>query len=487
MRALRFSLTIGCLLVIVGIALGEILLVQNDVPTIQEAIYAAVNGDTVLVGDGIWSGNGNRDIDFMGKAIVVMSENGPGNCIIDCGGGWSNHHRGFYFHRGEDSTSVVKGFTIRNGYTDYGGGILCSGSSPTITGNNITGNTCGNISIGGSGGGIHCGSGSPTIVGNTIGGNFAMDRGGGIYCSSGSSTIKNNTITGNSVYYFSGGGIYCGGSTVIVGNTISGNRAGALVSGYNSGGGGIYCSEFVVIEDNIIVANSTGQYGNGGGIHCYNNSSPLIRGNTIESNSTSEAGGGIYLRKKSHPRIENNRILDNEAITGGGLYCSRESDPSIEGNVITGNLSDWGGGGIYFFYSSPTLKSNTIVNNTAVWYGGGIYCDSGSSPTITNSILWGDSPGEIYVYSGNPVVTYSDVAGGWTGEGNIQRNPRFVDPQNGDYHLKFISPCIDAGDPDYVPEPGETDIDGEARIMRARIDMGSDEVPYPHYLIPAQW
>ena len=85
-----------------------------------------------------------------------------------------------------------------------------------------------------------------------------------------------------------------------------------------------------------------------------------------------------------------------------------------------------------------------------------------SSPTLANCILWGDSPEEIYVYDSTPVITYSDVQGGWSGPGNINTDPCFADPCNGDYHLKsqagrwepssqtwvqdaVTSPCIDAG------------------------------------------
>jgi len=90
----------------------------------------------VLVADGTYVGDGNRDIDFLGKAIVVMSENGPEVTIIDCQGAG----RGFLFHSGEDTTSVIQRFTIQNGYASgtnphnsgSGGAIFCDNSSPTI-------------------------------------------------------------------------------------------------------------------------------------------------------------------------------------------------------------------------------------------------------------------------------------------------------------------------------------------------------------------
>ncbi|MCH8274597.1 MAG: hypothetical protein IH851_07395, partial [Armatimonadetes bacterium] len=80
-------------------AYADILRVPSQYATIQDAIDAAVNSDTVLVEDGIYTGAGNKNLDFGGKLIEVISENGPDNCIIDC----ENDGRGFYFHSGETS------------------------------------------------------------------------------------------------------------------------------------------------------------------------------------------------------------------------------------------------------------------------------------------------------------------------------------------------------------------------------------------------
>jgi len=179
-------------------------------------------GDTVLVADGTYTGDGNRDIDFGGRAIMVMSENGPEVTIIDCEGSEVDQHRGFYFRFGEDLSSVVQGFTIKNGYAPYGGGICCYMSSPTITGNIIVEN-----SSTGNGGGIMCHtSSSPTISNNIITGNRANNDGGGINCANSYPIITNNTIIGNWAVSH-GGGIHGVGRAVpIITNSIFwGNNA----------------------------------------------------------------------------------------------------------------------------------------------------------------------------------------------------------------------------------------------------------------------
>jgi predicted outer membrane repeat protein len=100
--------------------------------TIQKGIDEAVNGDTVLVADGTYSGTGNFDIKFWGKQITVQSVNGPTTCIIDC----NDLGRAFLLDWGETIDSVLDGFTILDGNTNgtyaYGGGILCQGAYPII-------------------------------------------------------------------------------------------------------------------------------------------------------------------------------------------------------------------------------------------------------------------------------------------------------------------------------------------------------------------
>jgi opacity protein-like surface antigen len=186
-------------------ALAAAIHVPGDYRTIQAAIDAASDGDTVVVADGTYAGSGNKDIDFKGKELTVQSENGPEHCIIDCGG----EGRGFYFHSGELEDAVVAGFTITNGRTsDYGGGIYIANSSPTITHCIIENNRVIGNSNNSHGGGIYLGNGAcPTIANCVIVRNTSDYQGGGIYCYNANPIITNCTITRNTAA--NGGGLYC--------------------------------------------------------------------------------------------------------------------------------------------------------------------------------------------------------------------------------------------------------------------------------------
>ena len=388
-----------------GVVVGGNIYIPADYSTIQAGIDAASDGDFVIVSGGTYTGAGNRDIDFTGKAITVMAETGrSGAAVVDCEGAG----RGFLFQGGEDSLSVLEGMTIINGSAEKGGGIYCILSSPVIR-NNI------------------------------VDGNSAERDGGGIYCFNSSATMTGNTISGNTNYSL-GAGIYCEGSLpVIHGNTLSGNRA------YD--------------------------YGGGGGIGI-NDSQVEISDNSIIDNYSSESGGGIWIQGYSQVIVVKNVISGNESSEGGGIYC--QAPVEFQNNSITGN-SGWRAGGVYLVGANElSFINNTVSENITDSEGGGIYCGTNSSPIITNTIVWGnEAPGgdQIYCSGGIPVVTFCDVGGGWTGEGNIDADPLFVDPETGDFHLTDSSPCIDVGTDTGV----YNDIDGDTRPQGPGFDIGSDE------------
>jgi hypothetical protein len=386
---------------------------------------------------------------------------------------------------------LTNGYASGSGEDIKGGAIYCFNSSPTISGNTISGNAAGNMFHGGYGGGIACYvSSSPTIRGNIIRENSVGGFGGGIYCHNYSNPlIIGNIICGNSASSMygdaSGGGIYClASSLTIAGNSISENTA-------KNTGGGICSSSNDIINDNIISRNSvlSIEDGHGGGISCVNNT--IISGNIISENTSAFYGGGIDCRGGS-PSVAGNTIRGNEAEFGGGIYTGvAQASPNIRGNIISENIAHLRGGGICCgSNSSPTIISNTLNENISNLNGGGIYCGGGSNPSINcntisensayagggiycssfvnpsntmlvNSILWENSPQEIYVETGsNLQATYSDIQGGYTGTGNINAYPAFVDTAQGDYRLQWGSPCIDSGDPNpFYNDPDSTRAD----------------------------
>lgn len=107
MCCFKTCLTIAAILAAASLGSASTIHVPADQPTIQAGVNAAVDGDMVLVADGTYTGDGNRDMDFWGKAIVVMSENGAPETIIDCAGDSLDPHLAFYFHSGEDVGSIV--------------------------------------------------------------------------------------------------------------------------------------------------------------------------------------------------------------------------------------------------------------------------------------------------------------------------------------------------------------------------------------------
>ena len=470
---------------------------SGDYTTIQTAINAATDGDTVLVADGTYTGNGNRDIDFKGKAITVRSENGPESCIIDCQGSESKPHRGFNFISNEDPNSILDGLQIINGYGpeedpdendsyySYGGAIYCQSSSPIITNCFFTGN------IANYGGGLYCFKSNSTVSNCTFSTNIAefddlpiAGNGGGLYCTDKDLVITNCIINGNICDGWGGGLFFRGESAAITNCTFINNES-------YYGGGGLSCrSDNSIIKGCMFKGNYTVGDDGGGGLNTTGNPSFILNCAFIE-NSALYNGGGLCCGDNSI--ITNCVFNSNLAYVGGGIKCNDYSSATVSGCTFIGNSAEAGGGMSNSPDSNVTVTNCSFTGNSA-FYGGGIEFYYGNSLTVTNCILWENSASEwgdeIFNYDASPdvVISYSDIAScggsgsGWDtflgtdGGGNIDTAPLFVDVENGDYHLMWSSPCVDAGDPNYIPAVDELDIDGEPRVMGDRVDMGADEV-----------
>lgn len=206
----------------------------------------------------------------------------------------------------------------------------------------------------------------------------------------------------------------------------------------NTEGGGVLCAGSSAIIDHCFIANNHAHYG--GGI-MVSSGSPLITNNVIVNNSTDTDGGGIYLH---------------------GCYAT------VSNNVIANNSGGWSGG-IMNWASCASIINNTIVNNRPNGlYLTPPYTHCPAILKIRNNIVWRNKTIWYHeIYPDAPVadpsdydIGYNNIQGGWEGQGNIDVDPLFVDPDNGDFHLQAGSPCIDAGDNTAVA-PDTADLDGD--------------------------
>lgn len=339
--------------------------VTNGVGTIQGMINIVTQDYAVVqVKAGTYTGTGNRDIDFGGKKLMLVGENGAPNTVIDC----EYVGRGLYFHSGETVLSTVKDLTIRNGQAARGAGILCSGGSPWINGCHILSNRPPQVDGTYAGSGICVDSGTARVTSCTVSGNgsgaYATDFGGGIALYD-SVVISNTIVQGNDAFY--GGGIYFGG---VAGKTgcvsqcaVTTNRAifggglwatnrleisGGVVSSNwaASGGGGIWCAGDTKMDGVIICGNQVDQ--DGGGIASSIGAAgkmPILLGVLVASNTAGGTGGGLF----HYPGGETPLILSNCTVVGN-------TAPSI--------------GGVSALYGGLIISGGTVAENSASDVGG---------------------------------------------------------------------------------------------------------------------
>jgi hypothetical protein len=271
------------------------------------------------------------------------------------------------------------------------------------------------------------------------------------------------------------------GSAVLDGFTVSGGNADGAWPDYLGGGMANWYSSSPTVA-NCTFSDNSAHYGGG----MENAGSPTVTNCTFSSNSATTIGGGMH-NLGSSPVVTRCTFSDNSADEGGGMY-NEGASPVVTNCTFSGNSAAVGGG-MKNSGSSPVVTSCTFWGNSAVYYGGGMHNYSSSAQAVTNCILWGNGPDEIYNEQSDPAVTYSDIQGGYDGEGNLDEDPRFVDPDRGDFHLWPNSPCIDAADSEapYLPE---YDFEGDDRILdgdrdgEAIVDMGVDEAFWHAVYLP---
>ncbi len=458
----------------------------SDEPTRAENSFHVVtcSGRVVLDGFTITGGNANKMI--TGRSASDIPDN--------YGGGIYNP---------EGQLNLVKCTFTRNVAYVNGGGIYNADGELNLTNCTFTGNCA--WGSGGSGGGIYDSGGELDLINCTFTGNKAEDSGGGI--SGGELTLANCTFMEN--YAKDGGGICTGGEPTIDNCTFINNSA-------SDRGGGVFNS--VSGTDHIIFENLASS--NYGRTPSYPGEPDITNCTFIEN--TASLGAGIY-NNGTNPVIINCKFIRNtnnlrgvttgEGNRGGGMY-NHSSSPTLINCVFTDNFSAQDGGGMYTYGRSELILMNCIFNgNRALLNGGALFISNSQSYLINctltrnsaeigdcmmfqssgwtrdkveiiNCICW-NGVNSIWKESNTIInVSYSNIQGGWFGEGNIDEDPLFVDILGPDHilgteddnlRLSPSSPCIDSGDPNYISGPNEMDLDGNQRIVSRRIDMGAYE------------
>ncbi|UCC78256.1 MAG: T9SS type A sorting domain-containing protein [Candidatus Zixiibacteriota bacterium] len=283
---------------------ASVVIIPDDYPTIRLGINSCADGDTVLVRPGVYEENINfnsHNVTVGSMFLITGDTTYIPSTIID-GGGYGSV---VTIENGEDSTAVLTGFTLRNGWWGSGGGVHCYDSSPKILNNIITGN--GSLMYGG---GIYCVESNAVICGNIIAGNITNSggHGGGIHILGVDVTpfIGNNFIYANSASY--GAGIFCA-------------HADPLIAGN------------IIAEDTAFFS--------GGGVQFWN-SEALFVNNVIYGNVAFNSGGGIYFHT-SDDHVTNTICWGDYAPGSFEIYCDDQSFPVISYCDIQDTV--WAGAG----------------------------------------------------------------------------------------------------------------------------------------------
>ena len=350
---------------------SSVLNVPGTYPTIQAAINASANGDTVLVAPGTYFEN----IDFKGKLITVQSAQGTSVTTIDGG----NLAPVVNFSSAETAAAVIQGFTLQHGnatgaFGYEGAGVHINGASPTVAGNVITANTsCA------SGTGISIAFASPTIRDNTITGNSKQagcsgQNGGGIYVrGAASAQIIHNSITNNTTDFGGGISLFAAGTPTLLNNTISNNNAGYY----------------------------------GGGIYIVNQSGPIIVQNLITGNTSAGSGGGLYLSASSGtpaPLLVNNTIVNNSGAESGVYLTGFDGQVQLFNNIVAAAstlpavLCDT-------TYSStpPVFDHNDLFNSAGPAASGSCASVVGTSGNISADANFA-AAGDYHLQSSSPAI-----------------------------------------------------------------------------------
>ncbi len=470
---------------------GADVFVPGQYRTIQEAVDNGWPGYTVWVADGTYTGDGNRDIDFRGKAITICSENGPETCTIDCQGSEAEPHRAFLFQTHEGPSSILSGFTIVNGYAleafdDYslaGSAILCLYTGPCIQ-NCVVKNNQSEY----WGAALACVYSRPVVTDCAFTGN----DGGAISNERSELVLRDCSFTKNSIY--EDGTLFNHSGTVTLTNCLFvGNCDGPAFSNNGS----------AFLSDCTFLRNGLSEAGEANWSAVRNDrqitlSGCLLKdnhGSALESGSRGEVhvsecmlaqnDGGAIVNRSSEIHLSRCLLVQN----GATAIHTRSGLIRLSHCIISGNHGEYGA--VYSWQGTTVeLENTTVFGNRSETGNPAIYLAWLETLRLTNSIVWNDGFAEIdcdWRLDPNQIqASYCDIQGGRPGQGNIDQDPMFVnagapDANDWDLHLQAGSPCIDAGtsqrvwrDPGRIGPPVDGDADGLALA-----DMGAYEFRPP--------
>jgi|GEM_PF-1840986 len=480
-------------------AFGADLLVPSQYPTILAAINAAAPGDTVVISPGMYAGQDNSNLYLSGKNVKIRSTD-PTNpdiiagTIIDCFDMFYDGYSGNpAFYLDSNSTLILDGITILDGYANFGGGIYCRNSTAIIR--NCVFENCMAYDQGGA---FYAENSFVTFLNCTIYDSSSDTFGGAIYSRNSEVELKDCAITENSARD-SGGAIYAESNS-----KLSLNKC-LLNDNETELYGGAICAhdcELSITDCNIIGNATTRQLGFGGGIcstdslasdsdFSTNNSDSLptnsdslptsrvlITNSMIKHNFAAGYGGGIFAKNLSMSRCS---IIGNISQShGGGVLAIGQAN--IKSSLFAGNGS-WSGTALEIQTGNLVVEQCTITDNrSANSYEGAVNIFR-STASMKNSIFWDNNLNITTIFNSRVLIGYCDSGPSYSVSTNINVDPLFVRPGEwknnsyieGDYHLRPESACINAGDPNVTIGADEIDLDGNARLRLGRIDMGAYE------------
>lgn len=367
---------------------------SGEYPTIQAAIDASIDGDTISLDNGRYDDDGNRDLDFGGRAILLKSRSGnPVFCLIDSNGTQNDLHRGIWFHSDETSQSIVEGISIEDGYHTGGAAVLCEDASPTFRGVVFCKNNSSTVD---------CRFGaSPAFFGCT----FRDNLGPGLVC-------------------------YIGSTVSVVDCLFMQNYSGG------SGAGIVNVSSNVSLETCTFLRN--GAVFSGAAIECLTMSESPMRANLSATrcqfldNTAGYHGGAVDCSKADFQFTDCVFAGNACGINGGAFWCYFESAGKMSNCVLYGNEATKGAAVNIGWTSSLTLESTIVAFNQG---SAAVYCDTlfGSvEPALQCTDVYGNSGGDW-------VGCIADLD---STNNNISVDPMFCDAASDDFFLRPESPLL---------------------------------------------